>query len=101
MVERYAHAPEGSHPVFFHNAPFDVGFLKQATAQSQLKFSNPVHDTLPMAWAVWPSLGTYKLGALAEHIGVPAPTHRGLADAKAALAVLLAARDKVQPLAAP
>ncbi len=90
----------GSHPVFFHNALFDVGFLKQATAQSQLKFSNPVHDTLPIARAAWPSLGTYKLGALAEHIGVSAPTHRGLADAKAALAVLLAARDKVQPLAA-
>ena len=89
----------GSHPVFFHNAPFDAGFLKQAGAQARLKFSNPVHDTLAMAWAVWPSLGTYKLGALAEHVGAPAPTHRGLADAKAALAVLLAARAKAQPLA--
>ena len=87
----------GPRSVFFHNAPFDVSFLKQAGAQAKLKFSNPVHDTLPMAWAVWPSLGTYKLSALAEHVGAPAPTHRGLADAKAALAVLMAARAKAQP----
>lgn len=90
----------GSHPVFFHNAPFDVGFLKQAGSQARLKFTNPVHDTLPIAWSVWPSLGTYKLGALAEHVGALAPTHRGVADAKAALAVLMAARAKVKPLTA-
>lgn len=85
----------GSQPLFFHNAPFDQGFLKKASAQAKVKLPNPVHDTLPLARQVWPALGTYKLTALAEHIGAPAPNHRALADAKAALAVLLAARAKV------
>jgi DNA polymerase-3 subunit epsilon len=84
----------GPHPVFFHNAPFDAGFLKTASNKTRLKFTNQVHDTLPMARQAWPSLGTYKLAVLAEHIGAPAPTHRGLTDVKATLAVLLAARQK-------
>jgi len=82
-------------PVFFHNAPFDVGFIKKASVLAKIKFTNPVHDTLPLARQAWPSLGTYKLAALTEHIGAPSPTHRALADATAALAVLLAARKKV------
>lgn len=85
----------GAHPVFFHNAPFDHGFLKQAATASKVKFCNPVHDTLPLARRAWPELGGYKLGGLAEHVGAPAPAHRALADAKAALAVLLAARVKL------
>jgi DNA polymerase-3 subunit epsilon len=85
----------GTQPLFFHNAPFDQRFLKKASAQTRVKLSNLVHDTLPLARQAWPSLGTYKLAALAEHVGATVPTHRGVADAKAALAVLLAARQKV------
>lgn len=85
----------GSQPLFFHNAPFDQGFLKKASTQAKVRLGNPVHDTLPLARQAWPSLGTYKLAVLAEHVGAPAPNHRALADAKAALAVLLAARSKV------
>lgn len=86
----------GDRPVFFHNSPFDHGFLNKAASLVKVKFPNPVHDTLPMAREAWPSLRTYKLAALAEHAGATAPTHRALADAKAALAVLLAARKVVQ-----
>lgn len=86
----------GSRPIFFHNAPFDLSFLRQAEAVTKLKFNNQLHDTLPIAWTAWPSLGTYKLSALARHVGAPLPTHRGLADAKATLAVLLAARAKAE-----
>jgi DNA polymerase-3 subunit epsilon len=82
----------GDRPVFFHNASFDAGFLKQAAALTELKFANTVHDTLPMARAAWPTLGSYRLSVLAEHVGAPAPNHRGLADVKATLAVILAAR---------
>ncbi|MDU7585871.1 MAG: exonuclease domain-containing protein, partial [Acidovorax sp.] len=60
------------------------------------KFSSPVHDTLPLARKAWPELGGYKLGGLAAHIGVPTPTHRALSDARATLAVLLAARAKLE-----
>lgn len=83
----------GERPVFFHNAPFDQGFLSAACTKTRLKFKNRVYDTLPLARRAWPSLGTYRLGALAEQVGAVAPKHRALGDAHAALAVLLAARD--------
>jgi DNA polymerase-3 subunit epsilon len=85
----------GALPMFFHNAPFDQGFLKKAGAQAKVRLVNPIHDTLPLARQAWPSLGTYRLATLAEHVGAPAPKHRALADTRAALAVLLAARAKV------
>ena len=87
----------GTQPVFFHNAPFDVGFLKKSATQTRQKFGNPVHDTLPMARVAWPSLESYKLATLAQHVGTQVPTHRALADAKATLAVLLVARALVRP----
>jgi DNA polymerase-3 subunit epsilon len=82
----------GGRPLFFHNAPFDIGFLKQATVLTKKKFASTVHDTLPMARAAWPALGSYRLSVLAEHVGAAASSHRGLADVKATLSVLLAAR---------
>jgi DNA polymerase III epsilon subunit-like protein len=85
----------GADPVFFHNAPFDQRFILKAARLANVKFINPVHDTLPLARQAWPSLGTYKLAALAQHVGAAMPTHRALADAKATLAVLLAARQSV------
>jgi DNA polymerase-3 subunit epsilon len=86
----------GERPVFFHNAPFDQRFLRAACAMTKLKFKNAVHDTLPLARHTWPTIGTYKLDALAEHVGVTAPQHRALGDANAALAVLLAARSALR-----
>ncbi len=83
-----------ARPVFFHNAPFDMRFIKVAADTTGLKFANPVHDTLPLTRAAWPTLGSYKLSLLAEYVGAPAPTHRGLADVKTTLAVLLSARKK-------
>ena len=81
---------------FFHNAPFDQGFIKKAASQAKVKFVNPVHDTLPLARQAWPSLTSYKLATLAQHVGASVPTHRALEDAKATLAVLLAARQRVE-----
>lgn len=84
----------GNRPVFFHNAPFDVSFLEQATQQSGLRFPNLIHDTLPIARATWPEMRSHKLETLAKIVdAAPAPTHRALADAKTTLAVLLAARE--------
>jgi DNA polymerase-3 subunit epsilon len=85
----------GAHPVFFHNAPFDKKFIKKAISLTKMNFDNPIHDTLPMARQAWPSLSTYNLASLAQHVAAPAPTHRALADAKATLSVLLAARRVV------
>ncbi|WP_291518718.1 3'-5' exonuclease [Acidovorax sp.] len=84
----------GSAPVFFHNAPFDEGFLRSATVAAGAPFSNPIHDTLPLARRAWPGLESYRLEVLAQHVGADTPRHRALEDVRAALAVLLAARGK-------
>ena len=81
----------GTRPVFLHNAPFDQGFLRDAAAKTKKKFSNPVHDTLPLARKTWPEQSSFRLGVLADHIGSAARNHRALADARAALAQKLAA----------
>ena len=83
----------GDYPVFFHNAPFDLAFIARASARTGAKFENPVYDTLPLARAAWPALRDHKLATLALHVGHAEPQHRALGDAKAALAVLLAARQ--------
>ena len=88
----------GARPVFFHNAPFDQGFIEAAlkrTARANretLTFTNTVYDSLEIARYAWPALSSYKLGYLAKRIGAPMPAHRALADARATLAVLLAAK---------
>lgn len=65
--------------MFFRNAPSDQGCIKKTAAEHRKKFGNPVHNTLPIARKAWPSLGGYKLGGLAEHVGAPVPAHRALA----------------------
>lgn len=91
----------GARPVFFHNAPFDQGFLAQAGARSGVQFTNAVYDTLPLARRAWPSLPNHKLPTVAQHVDVPGDAHRALADSRTALAVLLAARSAVDPRRAP
>ena len=86
----------GRCPVFFHNAPFDLGFISRAAARAGGKFETPVHDTLPLAREAWPELPDHKLSTLARHVGHAEPQHRALGDAKATLAVLLAARRVMQ-----
>ena len=80
-------------PIFFHNAPFDQGFLNAACEAHGLRMQNEIYDTLPLARKAWPSLGQYKLGTLAEFLELEQPGHRALQDARAALSVLLASRD--------
>lgn len=82
----------GSSPVFFHNAPFSMRFLKKIALETGQHFSNRIHDSLPLARAAWPERGCYKLDALTGHIGTDAPSHHALSKAKATLSVLLAAR---------
>lgn len=85
----------GERPIFFHNAPFDQAFLRAACLKTNQRLVNKFYDTLPLARHSWPSLSTYKLAALSEHVGGVTPNHRALGDAHATLAVLLAARDSV------
>lgn len=82
-------------PVFFHNASFDRRFLLAAAEQTGRPYANPTHCTLALARRAWPELRSHKLGVLARHLGVSAPTHRALADVRTTVAVALAARTRL------
>ena len=80
-----------------HNAGFDIGFLKAATARLDLAWPRfPVVDTVLMARALLGrgETSNMRLATLARHFGSPTtPTHRALDDA---LAIMrdLRARDE-------
>ena len=91
----------GTRPVFFHNSAFDRRCIDAAlkrTARANLEplmFANTAFDSRAISRHAWPGLSSYKLSFLAKHIGAPAPTHRALPDARATLAVLLAAKRAI------
>jgi len=76
-----------------HNAPFDVGFLRQAASAYELAWPHfTVLDTVMLARRVLTpgEVINCKLATLAAYFGVrAAPNHRALADAHATVEVLL------------
>ncbi|MDM8085461.1 DEDD exonuclease domain-containing protein [Cellulomonas cellasea] len=85
-----------------HNAPFDIGFLKAAAAQTHHPWPSPqVVDTVRLARAVVTrdEAPNHKLGTLAAlfHATVT-PDHRALSDARATVDVLHALLGRLAPL---
>ncbi len=68
-----------NHPIVGHSIGFD---LKMLQAQG-MNFNQPVYDTFDLATILMPQIKVYKLGAIAEHLGIPHPAdHRALNDAE-------------------
>lgn len=85
-----------------HNAPFDIGFLRAAAAQTHHAWPGAqVVDTVRLARRVVTrdEAPNHKLGTLAAlfHATVT-PEHRALADARATVDVLHALLDRLGPL---
>jgi exodeoxyribonuclease X len=72
-----------------HNAHVDVGVLRRHLGEWRCP---DVLDTLKLAKRRWPSLQTYKLGALVEAFGLAEGLSDGLAPHRATYDVLVAAR---------
>ncbi|WP_121627703.1 3'-5' exonuclease [Poseidonibacter antarcticus] len=70
-----------------HNAPFDLGFIRHNMKQEGIEFSiSKAIDTLELSRDVFPHLKSYKLGALADYIGIDkGNAHRAIDDAKVTL----------------
>lgn len=67
-----------------HNAPFDTGFLKAAARRCKRPYRFASVDTLILARALYPTLKSFKLGKLAEHLKLePFQAHRACDDARA------------------
>ena len=71
---------EGS-VIVAHNAGFDVGFLKQNAKRLGYEFDYTYIDTLSLAKDLFPEFKKYKLGKIAENLGIKVEVaHRALDD---------------------
>lgn len=68
-----------SYPIVGHSVGFDLSMLR---AQG-MSFSQPSYDTFELATLLMPQIPVYKLGAIAERLGIPHPDdHRALNDSE-------------------
>ena len=64
-----------------HNADFDTSFIKYNCDKMGLKFENTYLDTLRLAKDLFPNFKKYKLGIIAENLGIKVEVaHRALDD---------------------
>ena len=64
-----------------HNAPFDMGFLKQNAKNLGYEFDYTYLDTLSLAKDLFPDYKKYKLGKIADNLGIKVEVaHRALDD---------------------
>lgn len=78
----------GDSVVVTHNTDFDVSYLKYNYEKYGYKFENTYLDTLRLAKAMFPEYKRYKLGLIADHLGITVEVaHRALDDVKTLVAV--------------
>lgn len=71
----------GDSVLVAHNADFDIGFLKFNANILGLEFNNTYLDTLKLAKMLFPDYKKYKLGIIAEKLGIKVEVaHRALDD---------------------
>ena len=71
----------GDSVIVAHNAGFDVGFLKQNAKALGYEFDYTYLDTLSLAKDLFPDYKKYKLGKIAENLGIKVEVaHRALDD---------------------
>lgn len=71
-----------------HNANFDIGFIKYNAEKLGYKLDNTYIDTLALARELFPDYKKYKLGIIAENLGIKVDVaHRALDDVKTLVAV--------------
>ena len=71
----------GDSVLVAHNADFDIGFLKHNAHELGYKLENTYLDTLRLAKDLFPDFKKYKLGLIAEKLGIKVEVaHRALDD---------------------
>jgi len=89
----------GDSVLVAHNADFDIGYMKYNCEKLSLPFDNTHIDTLRLAKAIFPEYGRYRLGYIADKLGIKVDVaHRALDDVKTLVQVfnemILRAKDK-------
>ncbi len=73
----------GDSVLVAHNADFDIGFTKYNAKNMGLELNNTYIDTLRLAKELFPDYKKYKLGIIAEKLGIKVDVaHRALDDVK-------------------
>ena len=71
----------GDSVLVAHNADFDIGFLKYNAKQLGYSLENTYIDTLRLSKDLFPDFKKYKLGIIAENLGIKVEVaHRALDD---------------------
>lgn len=71
----------GDRVIVAHNADFDVGFIKYNAEKIGMKLENTYIDTLRLAKDLFPDYKKYKLGIIAQKLGINVDVaHRALDD---------------------
>ena len=79
----------GDSVLVAHNADFDIGFLKYNAKNLGLSIENTYLDTLRLAKDLFPDYKKYKLGKIAENLGIKVEVaHRALDDVDTTVKVL-------------
>ncbi len=82
----------GNAPIVGHNIDFDIRFMRT----HDLYNYNPLIDTFELALITLPGLASYKLGRVAEHLGIPLENaHRAYEDAEASMRIFEGMRQKL------
>ena len=83
--------------VVAHNANFDVGFLKQNAKMLGYDFDYTYLDTLSLAKDLFPNYKKYKLGKIAENLGIKVEVaHRALDDVDTTVKVFKVMTDMLK-----
>ena len=87
----------GDSVLVAHNADFDIGFLKYNAKQLGLSLDNTYMDTLRLAKELFPDFKKYKLGIIAEKLGIKVEVaHRALDDVDTTVKVLNVMMDMLK-----
>lgn len=79
----------GDSVLVAHNADFDIGFLKYNAKELGYRLENTYMDTLRLAKELFPDFKKYKLGIIAEKLGIKVEVaHRALDDVDTTVKVL-------------
>jgi len=79
----------GDSVLVAHNADFDIGFLKYNAKELGYELNNTYIDTLRLAKDLFPDYKKYKLGIIAENLGIKVEVaHRALDDVDTTVRVL-------------
>ncbi|WP_429339818.1 ATP-dependent DNA helicase DinG [Ornithinibacillus bavariensis] len=83
-----------------HNVPFDLGFLNaELAAIGKRSLGNPVLDTVELTRILFPQAPGFKLGILADYLGIEHDNpHRALSDAYVTAKLLIKLKHKVSTL---